>query len=430
MKDEDELELVKILKSVKCQMLKTGCNAVSQEYFFCNCDPDQKEPICKECMYKCHRELGHSIASFTKLTAVCQCGQKCHKVGKEQVNQLNIYETNCYFYEFMEKAKVDKVYVKPDGSVICGFCVKFCENNTMVKTRKLNDGEVRICQCIAEEHKDIKNIYKDINSLIKFDTLGMPYFSWAHLINLIINCPKLFRNLYSDFEDAINSINREIKKNEFNFDSNIAYSNFAWSLSNFAYLSMGCKNYLYFSRDWSQYLTKDIVFNVIERKIGLNNFNLWTIKYHLLQSYKKLIIGSDFVIYPTFTINDYDNMSPFMRMLCVSSLQEDKHIVETYVDANSKYITQLINLIDRINSSKEFNYVSYEVLRLLYLIIKKLAKFDLLTYENLLKLSVVNDRVLMNLFHFNLKHEDEADFDKIIGYFVTSFSNENAASDD
>jgi len=55
--EEQELEqMLSFLRSVPCQVLKTGFRQVETVYYFCSCDPEMKEPKCEECKQRCHKD--------------------------------------------------------------------------------------------------------------------------------------------------------------------------------------------------------------------------------------------------------------------------------------------------------------------------------------------------------------------------------------
>jgi len=52
-----KLKVLKILKSVNCQLLNSTYQSTRDNFVFCSCDPEKKEPICTECARVCHAGL-------------------------------------------------------------------------------------------------------------------------------------------------------------------------------------------------------------------------------------------------------------------------------------------------------------------------------------------------------------------------------------
>ena len=134
---DEEFALLKQLKSVNCQLLISGYKPVNILYFFCKtCDPDEKEPICQECAYKCHGTKGHDISEPKKANNICTCGVSCHAVNEKQGNENLKYDSVCKFQEWSEISGLNIIYEKKEFKKRKSIIVE--RNNSKMKTSFLN----------------------------------------------------------------------------------------------------------------------------------------------------------------------------------------------------------------------------------------------------------------------------------------------------
>ena len=88
-------DLPRLLRSVNCQVLITGNKEISMYYNICNCDPEQKELICDECIKKCHSD--HTVINRIMTKTVLKIKLKRHDLI-DRPCQLDFL--CCKFYTF------------------------------------------------------------------------------------------------------------------------------------------------------------------------------------------------------------------------------------------------------------------------------------------------------------------------------------------
>ena len=193
------------MSKVKCSILEHGYNAIEMPFYFCNCDIDQKNPICIECSLICHK--GHVLSKIKnndptkeKEKVLCECGMKCHQMD-ENVEKLDVYEPKCYFHEFSINSKINVYYVGPT-SKICMFCFNFCnekDENPFIRTIADSSETVPNCECRNELHHDVKSIYLKINLIFK-EKANFENLYPAQIINLMYLSKKTFKNVFISFD--------------------------------------------------------------------------------------------------------------------------------------------------------------------------------------------------------------------------------------
>lgn len=401
------IELVKLLKSVDCQLLKTGYKSVTRTYYYCSCDPDQREPICEECSKVCHS--GHTIVSSYETNATCQCGIRCHKLFSNATID-NRYEQKCFFSEWNYKGQTLYYYSDEySKNKICLFCYNHCyrSNDASYQHKHLkkiynNNNEQFICDCNHPNHLDIKKIFKLLNELQDKDTSFNYPFNPTQFLNIIFKSEKSFENVFSSFIINISKLKEEMQNQSFEFDSNIAYSSFMLSLNNFNILVTLSKNFSYFDEKIENLLEFDFVFKFMTKKFDYKSMNIWTLKKNLFNLYYKCVVQKEFEKFSKFKIDDFNNLNPLQRLLIISNVQSHENkITFKFSQSNLHLLEQTITLIERLNNIREKNLVVYEILRRCYQICKQFAKFNLFDQSQILKFCLLNDEVISNLNNHN-----------------------------
>ena len=228
--EKEDLQIIRQMKSVNCKVLENGFKLKEIEFYFCNCDIDQKDPICVECAQNCHSGPGHILSEKYKNKQICECGIKRHRV----VNNFNSnieekrYKTTCFFYELSTFSGLNVIYESINTSKeICMFCFNFCVQsypiNEQYFQRKIVNGnsEIQGCSCTNHKHKDIKFIFSQVNEMVNIHKYNFENLTNVHLLNLIFMTDKLKTNIYSSFLRYLNDLKGLITNETYKFDSQI-----------------------------------------------------------------------------------------------------------------------------------------------------------------------------------------------------------------
>lgn len=347
----EEFDLIKSMKRVKCTILETGLKANKQIYYFCSCDPNKIDPICEECTRICHKN--HVLSSKLEGNIICACGFKGHRLSTENQNS-NEYRKNCVFNEFEKISGRLVYYITPENKNICMFCNSFCVNreirinrNDQIKYQDLsllmdevreksenkkvyfnaneneneneneNSGdldEIHLpdCQCKNENHFNLKNILDITNSL---GTMSKNFedLNSNQLLNLIFISNIIYKNNYSLFEEYANK-KFNFKDGKFKLDPKIYMTSYFYSIMNFHNIS---KSFTKKLRYPNIKITKIFDFNLIKNLMEINledNFSNWAFFNHILGIFRKCWLGKKFTRMSKFRINDLENLSVLQRL--------------------------------------------------------------------------------------------------------------------
>jgi len=219
------LSALRILKQTKCQLLKTGSKPERNLYFICECDPDQKEPICKDCIDNCHK--GHQIISSFETQAVCHCGLKMHErtINKSEKNEII---EKCLFSEWAKITKSNLIFKDISSEMhYCAFCISFCgcgkninnANNSHINNKNFNE--------IADENNSINNNKEiEVNNNNNFDgelnlNSAIVYFNCDCTHENHKSSEKIIKHIFELF--YYKSELNELKKNNFEPKSKKSY---------------------------------------------------------------------------------------------------------------------------------------------------------------------------------------------------------------
>lgn len=412
-----ELELVKLLKSVNCQLLKTGYKTQTMLYYFCSCDPDQKEPICEECMNVCHKD--HEKVTQYLVNSICSCGIKCHRINSQSNQQDITYQKKCLFMEW-SRVSGTNIYYQRDNSILCMFCANFCEDNlkgnskssnpninpnspminddhpNLLLKRRFKDEEKLDCQCESKNHLDVKNIYGKIKEFSKMKDYNFEYFTPVHIVNLIIKSEICFSNIYNNFISYMMKLRVDLEDVNFFFDGNIAYSAAMQSMGNFSILADSCTKHYYFNENLENFLETKFIMKLMEKKFDYKSLNIWILKNQVFTMYQKFIIKRDWTAIPKLTINDIENISPIQRLIFASNVDDDFELSSNYIqNLKMNLLDNVLNLIEKLNNVKEKHEgIIYEILKKCYQICKTYARYNKFKHEQLLKFCMLNDEVV------------------------------------
>ena len=385
--DQEDLEIVRAMKKIKCKVLLEGYKPILMNFYFCSCDPHQKDPICEECAKICHSN--HSLSALYKGEQICQCGLKCHKTENNTLHD-QFYDPRCNYHELSIFSNLNIYYENEKKLKICIFCYNFCYNtNEFVKKIAKNE-EVPQCECVG--HNEIKFIFQSTNELAinrKIENLNS-----THLLNLLFLCEKSFKNIYSSFSLFYNQLKIDILDPLFEFDSNIQLSNCFWGLSNFASLSNLTWDFNYFSEKVRALFDIDFAYQLFELNSKNDNLAVWIFKNNLICCFEKITVGFDFISFPQLKINDFENLTPFQRLTITLKIRGNEKFMEKYILKEKRNIIDiLLQYVEILTKSKFSKFVCFEILIRIFNIMKKFAKFYLFTNEQKLKYCIVIEEI-------------------------------------
>lgn len=387
----EEFELVKIQKSVKCTILKEGYKKVEMKYFFCKCDPDQKDPICVECSRICHTGEGHEIIEGTIGKQICHCGERNHILETKKKTDKT-YNPKCFFHEWSINSGLNVYYETNSNMKICMYCRNFCNYETQNLTKK-KEKKVPVCEC--EKHMNIKDIFLNFNKIaMNFNLYEFEDLSLTQFVNLVFNCKKSFENIYKPFESYLKKFRKDILEETFIFDPNIGFSVFSFANSNFSSFFTNIKYSYYFSNSIKKNFTSDYVFKCLEIKAENNSF--WVIKNNILSIFRILSFLGDFSHCPFLKINDIQNLHPLQRLLLTSNVKDNAIVMNKYVNnLNFNILDKCMEVLEKFcNSKNKINDNQIQIMKKLYSICKVFGKYNLFTNDNIIRFCEINDIVI------------------------------------
>lgn len=423
--DQEELELVKIIKSVKCDLLEYGNKKSMMEFYFCSCDPDQKDPICRECALKCH--ANHSLSLPYKGENICQCGLKNHRITSD-LKSDNFYVSTCYFHEISTFSNINLFYETEELKNICIFCKNFCYTSSKKKDiqfKRSYDSEVPPCDCENEEHIDIKYIFKCMNRLFDKKANNLESLSPTHMMNVIFRSERLLKNVYSSFIFYINKLKESILQADFELDPRMNYSSFYWSLQNFSSIAFKAQYLLYFSTEAQNYFTYQLAIEILDKKFNYSNNNIWLFKSFYFNCFNKITLGSALCNVARYSIDDFENFSPLQRLVITSNIKSNTKFLATYIeDPKHNIIDHILSNLTLFNHSR-INYFK-NGLNLIFILsstLKKFAKLYLFTSEQKLKYCIILDELFHNLIDSNKNSPKDNEINKGIFTNYKEFKN-------
>ena len=193
------------LKIPLCSVLKYGTKpSVDEiEYSFCKtCDDNLINPICIECINKCHQNHNYK-KEFFKGNIKCFCGKNLHKINDNNKNNIDIIP--CTFNEFSIVSKLYVYYINDNLENICVFCHNFCsikENDKIVNFNCHNNNINYFpkCECKNEQnHCEYKRLLEKINKISFLDYDIFNLLNPIQKLNLIFLSKNSFNDTYKDF---------------------------------------------------------------------------------------------------------------------------------------------------------------------------------------------------------------------------------------
>jgi hypothetical protein len=409
MKDNKQLEKVKLLKSIDCNILKYGNKKVHIEYYYCSCDPEEKDAICSECAKTCHK--GHKISVVHFGMETCKCGLRCHKI--ENISALDDYryDSKCYFHKWSEYSQKFIFYIYKNTK-LCMFCRNFCKESFVEdEVIRVKSDEIPECMCVHSNHNDIISILKKMNYIFFLDEYDFLDIMQVQLFNLIFKSKESFQNLYSNFMINLNRLKMKLKEKLFSLDTNFEFKGISFAIKNFSTLINNLKYFYYFDPLLKDFFDNEFIIDLLKKKFDYNMQNIWRIKANVMTIYRKAVFLSDFVNFPLLKVKDVVNMDPLMRLIITSNLKNNPKIYENYLkkryttktklNANqTSFIESIITILNRLVPLKINFNEKYIIIHQIYAIIKVFAKYNLLDSSNINKICSVNDDILFRFTEY------------------------------
>lgn len=415
--DKEELPIIKQMKSVKCKVLENGLKLKEMNFYLCNCDIDQKDPICEECARVCHSGENHVLTQKYFNKQVCQCGIKRHRVDQNFSSQdYQRYKQTCYFYEFSTFSGLNIAYESVKTSKeICMFCFNFCriyyEDNDQYFQKKIicNSSQIQSCSCSNKKHTDIKFIFQMVNDIMDTNKYYFANLTSVHLINLIFLTDKLKTNIYSSFLQYMSNLIDAIENPKYRFDTQMNYSNFFLGLKNFAEICSTARENYYFSKEASKLFKLNFVHKVMEKKFDQSNSYLWEFKSYIIKCFAKITLNTHMSLFPKIKLIDFENLSPIQRLIYTSVIKKNKIFMAEYMDDsnnNSSIIDKFLKYLNVLNVMNYTHIYGYSIMHQTCVILKKFAQFYLFSTEQILKYCQVADEIFLKIINFRQKSKN------------------------
>lgn len=391
-----KLEIIRLLKTVNCEVLKTGYKFKLMEYFFCQCDPDQKDPICRECALYCHK--GHSISKAHKGEQICHCGINYHIVNADSSD--HVYQKKCFFYDWSVISNT-RVYYQSGKHNICLFCYNSCETYQkqfgfpFTRKQEFDPKQLPSCDCEDPIHNEQKSVFEKLK-LVLNDSSHFENLSTLHLINLLFLSELVFKNLFQHFSNYIDKLKLDLKKQFFLFDPNIGFSSFNYALRAISSLVNTSKHLYYFPKVLKNFFEFEFIWRLLDRHQNTSK-SVVIIKNNMISCFRKITFLSDMAICPFFTVKDLMNINPLLRIMLQSNVKEEKSIFDSYVNnPNFDFIGSIINLINSLHSIRQKELSSYSIIARLYSFCKIFSKYNLLTKDQITRICFMNEEIINN----------------------------------
>ena len=102
--ENDCEQLIRLHQNVPgCLLMTEGFHSKKKKFYFCTCDPDCQNPLCINCVQKCHYEHWKknnktlNDLQTDKRNALCHCGMKNHIVLENEGLTDFVYDEQYHF---------------------------------------------------------------------------------------------------------------------------------------------------------------------------------------------------------------------------------------------------------------------------------------------------------------------------------------------
>ena len=431
--DDDNFipKLIQKFTQIKeCSILKYGLKPSTEniEFSFCRtCDPNLINPICKECIKKCHS--GHKIKNNNMNGKIkCICGERLHCMSKKP--DLTINNSSCELGEWYIVSKLNFYYKTNDNECLCMLCYNFCNYNKkkdkIIQLNSNNDNKKNIPKCCCENeevHQERKVFFEKMEKIARrLDTFE--YFNLLHpsqIINMIFLSKNQFSFNYADLiflNDIL--INEKLSNGEILFFKKAKFASTNYYLifrhliefikwnknSNITYYCKEAENYFSFKKVKFVLSLMDIM------KYNEKSFWLFSSKFLLL--FHKIYIGNKTQLFPKFKINDLENFSSSLRILLRNS--NKRYFLEGNI-----VIHFFISLLTKININGFSSIEALDTINVTIIILKKMAGFNLLSNSDMVRTIYELEKILFHIKSFRkiiVKTHQNKSLGDIINYNI------------
>jgi len=415
-KAKNELELVSRMRSIKCKFMETGLKKQEMEFYYCECDPNKDSPICVECAKCCH--ANHTLSLIQKDFQVCSCGMKNHIINDVK-NAEYAYQKSCSFVELYSKNYFDCFYENSKNLKICVFCHFFCFRDYNIELEEFDKKQINStmnnftnCNCPTEKHSDKNIMFEKLELITEKEICSELNISPLKMFNLIFNCEKSFNNMYKFFIDtsknikSLNSYQNGMSNNpSFDVDKKILNTNFYRSLKNFNAWIMDISFLYYFNSETQNHLDNEVICNLLNEKLETNKTTFSVLNF-ILFYYQKVHLGNFFNSIQNFKVKDYQNMSVWQRVCILNNFKKEKN----WDNKNSNFLDNLLNILFKsfINFNSDVNnyFIGLPFIIRISSIVRKLAKFYLVSEELMIKYCKIIEKTLKNLYNYQIRKKN------------------------
>ena len=216
--ENDCEQLIRLHQNVPgCLLMTEGFHSKKKKFYFCTCDPDCQNPLCINCVQKCHYEhwkKNNKILNdlqTDKRNALCHCGMKNHIVLENEGKTDFVYDEQCQFLEWSITTKNYAYYEdenNPD-EVLCMFCYKCCKGEPSGYVRKSDELLCRRLKCCCM-HEDYLNVFEKIGKLVSINPFSFEKFSGIQFLNMLLKSSKSFENSFHRVANTMNLLKEAV----------------------------------------------------------------------------------------------------------------------------------------------------------------------------------------------------------------------------
>ncbi len=372
-----------------CSLIKYGIKSSTEaiEYGYCNtCDVNLIHPICKECLEKCHNNIGHQVKIIDKPDhIICACGVKLHQINYKDKKSDKMLSTECPYTDWCEKSGLSTLYVI-DVKCVCEFCYRLCDLNEEGFPLEKEKEMLQICECEeinnGEQHTDLKKMYRNFEKLIQGkEKLILGKIEPLKFFNILFLGRYSYEALFFNFEETLKDFNNLNENSEFEIKETFLVTNFFLALKNFNLVLTKVTNTPI--RYYSKNISLKINFNMVVKLMKFIKFEetpiIWKFYENILFFFRKVYLGNATRAMDKYKLYDFENMTPLQRRCISGSNQkffpEAKHQINFFIDILTTFINYEITCVE-----------AYDTLIQICAILERMSIFSLFNSKEMNKL--------------------------------------------
>ena len=372
-----------------CSLIKYGIKSSTEaiEYGYCNtCDVNLIHPICKECLEKCHNNIGHQVKIIDKPDhIICACGVKLHQLNYKDKISDKMLSTECPYTDWCEKSGLSTLYVI-DIKCVCEFCYRLCDLNEEGFPLEKEKEMLQICECEeinnGEQHTDLKKMYRNFEKLIQGkEKLILGKIEPLKFFNILFLGRYSYEALFFNFEETLKDFNNLNENSEFEIKETFLVTNFFLALKNFNLVLTKVTNTPI--RYYSKNVSLKINFNMVVKLMKFIKFEetpiIWKFYENILFFFRKVYLGNATRAMDKYKLYDFENMTPLQRRCISDSNQkffpEAKHQINFFIDILTTFINYEITCVE-----------AYDTLIQICAILERMSIFSLFNSKEMNKL--------------------------------------------